>query len=239
MAADDVHARISLLRLPLKRVHLSSGHTAGIDFRLRRRLASRKARLTNRRRAPRSGFATGFGGDISPPSSKKRGPHLEVRRRQPFGLRWSRRLGSEGRVRGHDLSHARLRGGPARQPRAHEGAPDHRLRGGQRRPHPRCQLALAGVPRERGQAPPDPRGGLRELRHRRQHPQQGLGPDRAGAGPADLGDRPAGHHAPPRGRHAPGTLRLHLRRPSRGSRQPRSDQRRSPATRAGQRPRTG
>ena len=38
MAADDVHARISLLRLPLKRVHLSSAHTAGIDFRLRRRL---------------------------------------------------------------------------------------------------------------------------------------------------------------------------------------------------------
>ena len=38
VAADDVHARISLLRLPLKRVHLSSAHTAGIDFRLRRRL---------------------------------------------------------------------------------------------------------------------------------------------------------------------------------------------------------
>jgi hypothetical protein len=38
IAADDVHARISLLRLPLKRVHLSSAHTAGIDFRLRRRL---------------------------------------------------------------------------------------------------------------------------------------------------------------------------------------------------------
>jgi hypothetical protein len=38
VAADDVHARISLLRLPLKRVHLSSADTAGIDFRLRRRL---------------------------------------------------------------------------------------------------------------------------------------------------------------------------------------------------------
>ncbi|PWB70549.1 MAG: hypothetical protein C3F15_13800 [Holophagae bacterium] len=38
IAADDVHARISLLRLPLKRVHLSSAHTSGIDFRLRRRL---------------------------------------------------------------------------------------------------------------------------------------------------------------------------------------------------------
>jgi hypothetical protein len=38
VAADDVHARISLLRLPLKRVHLSSAQTAGIDFRLRRRL---------------------------------------------------------------------------------------------------------------------------------------------------------------------------------------------------------
>ena len=38
VAADDVHARISLLRLPSKRVHLSSAHTAGIDFRLRRRL---------------------------------------------------------------------------------------------------------------------------------------------------------------------------------------------------------
>lgn len=38
VAADDVHARISLLSLPLKRVHLSSAHTAGIDFRLRRRL---------------------------------------------------------------------------------------------------------------------------------------------------------------------------------------------------------
>jgi len=38
LAADEVHARISLLRLPLKRVHLSSAQTAGIDFRLRRRL---------------------------------------------------------------------------------------------------------------------------------------------------------------------------------------------------------
>jgi hypothetical protein len=38
LAADDVHARISLLRLPLKTIHLSSANTAGVDFRLRRRL---------------------------------------------------------------------------------------------------------------------------------------------------------------------------------------------------------
>ncbi|HPA80888.1 MAG TPA: hypothetical protein PLS95_08765 [Thermoanaerobaculales bacterium] len=38
LAADDVHARISLVRLALKRVHLGSAEASGIDFRLRRRL---------------------------------------------------------------------------------------------------------------------------------------------------------------------------------------------------------
>jgi hypothetical protein len=38
IAADDVHARISLVRLALKRIHFDSASTSGIDFRLRRRL---------------------------------------------------------------------------------------------------------------------------------------------------------------------------------------------------------
>jgi len=38
LAADDVHARISLTRLALKRVHIGAVSTSGLDFRLRRRL---------------------------------------------------------------------------------------------------------------------------------------------------------------------------------------------------------